>query len=97
MGMNDQTRRLTALEQLAETVRYRPHRLLAEARGLDPERVVDECKRAEAQRRQLRAAGMSDQQILELQADRMRISVAELRRRAGELQRQADALLERFS
>ncbi len=90
-------RRVDALEQIAEAVRERPHRLIAREQGLDPEQVIADCKRAEAWRHQLRAAGVSDQQILELQADRMGISVAELRRRAGELQRQADELLERSS
>ena len=95
MGMNGHTRRLTALEEITERLRYEPHRRLAEARGVDPERVVDECKRLRVQRDQLRAQGLTDRQIIEARAADMGITPGELLRRAELLQRQADELLER--
>ena len=83
-------RRVDALEAIAEEVRYRPHRIIAQERGLDPEQVIADCKRAEVLRHQLRAEGKTDSEIIEAQADRMGITPDELRQRA-------DALVERFS
>ena len=82
-------RRVDALEQIVEEVRYRPHRLLAQERGLDPEQVIADCKRLEVSRHQLRAAGKTEREIIEAQAARMGITPDELRQRA-------DALVERF-
>ena len=88
MGQLD--RRVDALEQLAEEVRYRPHRIIAQERGLDPEQLIADCKRLEALRDQLRAEGKTEREIIEATAARMGIDPDELRRRAA-------ALVERFS
>ena len=83
-------RRVTALEAIAEEVRYRPHRIIAQERGLDPEQLIADCKQLEALRDQLRAEGKTEREILEAQADRMGIDPDELCRRAK-------VLVERFS
>ena len=83
-------RRVTALEAIAEEVRYRPHRIIAQERGLDPEQLIADCKQLEVLRGQLRAEGKTEREIIEATAARMRINPDELRRRA-------EALVERFS
>ncbi len=78
-------RRMDALEAIAEEVRYRPHRILAGERGLDPEKLIADCKRLKAERDRLRAEGKTDREIVEIKAARLGISPDELRRRAEAL------------
>ena len=82
-------RRVDALEAIAEAIRYRPHRALAAERGLDPDALIAECKKLEAMRDHLRAAGLTEREIIQQTAARMGITV-------DELQRRVDELLERF-
>ena len=83
-------RRMDALEAIAEEVRYRPHRRIAQERGLDPEQLIADCKQLEALRDQLRAEGKTEREIIEVAAARMGVDPDELRRRA-------EALVERLS
>ena len=83
-------RRVDALEAIAEEVRYRPHRIIAQERGLDPEQLIADCKQLEALRDQLRAEGKTEREIIEVTVARMGIDPDGLRRRA-------EALVERFS
>ena len=83
-------RRVDALEAIAEEVRYRPHRIIAQEQGLAPEQLIADCKQLEALRDQLRAEGKTEREIIAATAARMGIDPDELRRRA-------EALVERFS
>jgi hypothetical protein len=79
------SRRLAVLEAIAEEARYRPHRILAAERGIDPEALIARCKQLETERDRLRAEGKTDREIVEATAARMGVSTDELWRRAGAL------------
>ena len=78
-------RRVDALEAIAEEVRLRPYRMLAEDRGVPFELLMTRFEEARARRDHLRAEGLSDDEITQATADRLGISVDELRRRADDL------------
>jgi hypothetical protein len=82
-------RRLDALEQLAEEVRLRPLRTIAEERGLDFERFREIYEACHARTKRVRAEGLSERQILEATAARLGIE-------PDELELRAEALADRF-
>ena len=88
-------RRVDALEAIAEEARYRPLRILAAERGLDPDRVIAIHKELEAQREQLRAGGMTEREIFESKAGSMGLSPEELERRTDALRARLDAIAAR--
>ncbi len=88
--MSNVGRRLNALEQIAEEVRYRPHRRLAAETGADPDSLIAGAKRFEALRDRLLAEGKSEGEVVEAIAAEVGMDPDELRRRA-------EVLLERFT
>ena len=92
---NGLNRRVGALEAIAEEARYRPLRILAAERGLDPDRVVAICKELEAEREQMRADGMTEREIFESKAAQMGLSPEELERRCAALRTRLDAIAAR--
>jgi hypothetical protein len=93
--MNALKRRVGSLEAIAEAVRYRPLRILAAERGVDPDRVIAIHKELEAQREQMRADGMSEREIFESKAASMGLSAEELERRCAALRTRLDAIAAR--
>ncbi len=85
-----QLRRVDALEQIAEHVRRRRWEELANERGISLDALMEAYAEAQAETGRLRAAGLSDDEIMALKANRLSIPVEELRRRA-------DALTERLA
>ena len=87
------TRRLDALEEIAERARRRELeeivRVLARECGVDTERVLELDDQGRARTAELRAHGLTDEQIAEAIARDRGLTVAELRARS-------DALLERL-
>lgn len=87
------TRRLTALEQIAEDVRRREddQKLLelATERGIDVDRLREADERCRARTARLRAQGLTDGQITEAIARGMGIGPDELKARRA-------AIMERF-
>ena len=83
-------RRVRALEQIAAEARLRPYRIVAAERGIPFEDLMRDVERIRAKNDRLRAAGLTDRQILEAKA-------ADLGIDPDELQRRADALVARFS
>ena len=83
-------RRVAALEQIAEEARLRPYRILAAERGIPFEDLMRSLERVRAKNDRLRAAGLTERQILKARA-------ADLGIDPDELQRRADDLLARFS
>ncbi len=87
--MNGLGRRVDAVEAIAEEVRLRPYRVLAEEHGVPVDGLMEELGRLMAERAQLRAKGKTDREILELKAARLGIT-------PDELWRKAEALAVRF-
>ena len=83
--MSELGRRLDALEEIAEEMRFRPYRELAEERGISLDVLTGLFEKAKAETAQLRARGMSDDAIIRLKAERLRVDPAELRREADDL------------
>ena len=83
-------RRLDALEAIVEELRLRPFRVLAEEHGVPLDELLEIFVRAKAESARLRARGLTEDEIIAKQADRMGVDPAELRR-------EADALLARFN
>ena len=77
--------RVDALEAIAEEVRYRPHRLLAAAHGIDPEGVIANAKRYEEMRDRMLADGKGEREIVEAMAARLGLDPDDLLRRTDEL------------
>ena len=95
MGRLD--RRVGALEQIAEEVRMRPYRLIAQERGIPFEDLMERVERIRARRHQMQAQGLTDRQIIEAKAADMGVTPDELLRRADTLQQELERLLERSS
>jgi hypothetical protein len=87
--MTNLGKRLTALEEIAEEMRLRPVRELAEERGIPFARLMEAYEECRARTAELRAQGLTDEQITEATARRMGLSVDELRAKR-------DALLKRY-
>ena len=83
-------RRVAALEQIAEEARLRPLRILAAEQGIPFEDLLRSLERIRTEHERLRAAGLTERQILEARAAALGID-------PDELQRRADALVARFS
>ena len=83
-------RRVRALEQIAEEAHLHLYRVMAAERGIPFADLMRHVERIRAKRERLRAAGLTDRQILEAKA-------ADLGIDPDELQRRADALVARFS
>ncbi len=92
---NGLNRRIGALEAVAEEARYRPLRILAAERGLDPDRVIAIHKELEAQREQMRVDGMTEREIFESKAAQMGLSREELERRCDALRTKLDEIAAR--
>jgi sulfopyruvate decarboxylase TPP-binding subunit len=86
-------KRIDALEQIAEEVRLRPLRILAEERGIPFEALMANIEQARAANDRLRAAGKSEREILEATAARVGVAPDELRRRADALRERFDGLV----
>ena len=84
-AQNGLSRRLDALEQLAEEARLRPLRILASECGVPYERLLARYEERRAETARLRAEGHSEREILALVAARLGVLPDELRRRADEL------------
>jgi hypothetical protein len=82
-------KRLDALEEIAEQVRLRPFRELAEERGIPLETLMHHYEECRARTAELRARGRTEEQILEATARRIGCTPDELRAKR-------DELLERF-
>jgi hypothetical protein len=88
-GVTTLGRRLEALEEIAEEMRLRPFRELAAERGVPYERLMATYREVKARNAELRAQGLTEEQILEATARRIGCTV-------GELLAKRDELLERF-
>ena len=82
---NGLNRRLTALEAIAEELRLRPFRELAEERGIPFEELMAIFDQVKAEAARLRAEGLSEDEIVERHAAQVGRTPAELRREADEL------------
>jgi len=78
-------RRLDALEEIAEEMRLRPFRELAEEHGVPLETLMELWDAARTETARLRAAGVSGDEIIRRQAEQLGMDPAELRREADEL------------
>ena len=78
-------KRVDALEARAERARLRRWEALANERGVSLEALMAHYAEARSERERLRAEGLSDDEIMALKADRLGLSVDELRRRADVL------------
>ena len=87
--MSNLGKRLDALEQIAEEVRLRPFRELAEERGVPFEALMRHYRECRARTAELRARGFTEGQILEAIAERVGCTPDELRAKR-------DALMARF-
>jgi hypothetical protein len=83
-------RRLTALEEIAEEVRTRPIRTLAHERGIPFERLKQLYEECHERTVQMRAQGLTQEQIVEATAERMGISPVALQARCDELAERFD-------
>ena len=83
--MANLSRRLAALEAIAEEMRLRPFRQLAEEHGVPFETLVELFEQAKAESARLRAEGLSEDEIVERHAARVGMTPADLRREADEL------------
>ena len=90
-------RRMDALEAIAEEVRLRPYRLVAEARGIPFEELMERVAHVRAGRHRMQARGLTDRQIVEAKAADLGITPDELLRRVDALQQELGRLLERSS
>ena len=90
-------RRMDALEAIAEEVRLRPYRLIAQERGILFEDLMERVARIRARRHQLQAQGLTDRQIVAAKAADLGITPDELLRRADTLQQELQRLSERSS
>jgi len=79
-------RRLSALEAIAEEMRLRPFRELAAEYGVPFEELMTIFEQAKAETARLRAQGLSEDEIIRRQAERVGMDPADLRREADELQ-----------
>ena len=95
--MGQLARRVDALEQIAEEVRLRPYRLIAQERGIPFEDLMERVARIRARRHQMQARVLTDRQIIEVKAGDLGITPDELLRRADTLQQELERLLERSS
>ena len=89
--------RVGALEQIAEEVRMRPYRLIAQERGIPFEELMERVAHIRAKRHQMQAQGLTDRQIIEAKAADLGVTPDELLRRADALQQELERLLERSS
>ena len=78
-------KRLTALEELAEEARLRPFRELAEERGVPYERLMATYHEGKAHNAELRARGLTEEQIVGATAQRIGRTVEELLAKRDEL------------
>ena len=92
--MGQLARRVDALEQIAEEVRLRPYRLIAQERGLPFEDLLERVERIRGERDQMQAQGLTEREIVEAKAARMGVSPDELLRRTDALQQELERLLE---
>jgi hypothetical protein len=83
--MSGLERRVGALEAAADRARLRRLEGLAHERGVTLDALLAHYARLRAERERLKAGGMTDDRIIALTAQRMNLSVEELRRRADEL------------
>ena len=83
--MANLSRRLAALEEIAEELRLRPFRELAAEHGVPFETLMELFAQAKAETARLRAEGLSEDEIVERHAARVGMTPAELRREADEL------------
>ena len=83
------SRRLTALEEIADEVRLRPFRELADERGVAFETLMQHYRECRARTAELQARGFTEEQILETTAQRIGCTPDALRA-------ERDALMERF-
>ena len=88
--MSTLNRRLDALEEIAEAIRLRPFREIAEERGIPLDELMAIFERAKAETAHLRAQGLGDDDIIRLKAQQLGMDPAQL-------QREADELLARFT
>ena len=82
-------RRLDALEQIVEDRRMRPFRELAEEGGVPIETLLRHYRECRARTAELRARGLTDEQILDVTAERIGYTPDALRA-------ERDALMARF-
>ena len=73
------------MEQIAEELRLRPYRELAEEHGIPFDELMAILERAKAETARLRARGMTGDEIIAMEAERTGVDPAELRREADEL------------
>jgi hypothetical protein len=78
-------KRLTALEQIAEEMRLRPFRELAEEHGIPFDRLMELWDEARAETARLRAEGLSDREIVALKATKSGADPDEMWREGEEL------------
>jgi len=78
-------RRLDALEEIAEQMRLRPYRELAEEHGVPFEELMAIFEQAKIETAELRSKGLTEDQIIAMKAERLDMDPAELRREADEL------------
>jgi len=83
--MSTLNRRLDALEEIAEAIRLRPFREIAEERGIPLEELMAIFERAKAETAELRSKGLTEDQIIAMKAEQLGMNPAELRREADEL------------
>jgi hypothetical protein len=86
-GRANLSRRLTSLEEIADELRLRPFRELAEEHRIPFEELMECFEQAKAETARLRAQGLSEDDIVRLQAERLGMDPADLRREADELLR----------
>jgi hypothetical protein len=72
-------KRLDALEEIAEQVRLRPFRELAEERGISLDHLMERYAECQARTAQRRAEGWTDEQIMADAAERTGHTVEEFR------------------
>ena len=78
-------KRLDALEEIAEQMRLRPFRELAEERGISPDRLMEIYREVRAHNATLRARGFTEAQIAEATARRIGCTVEQLLAKRDEL------------
>ena len=83
--MSTLNRRLDALEEIAEQMRLRPYRELAEEHGVPFEELMAIFEQAKIETAELRSKGLTEDQIIAMKAERLDMDPAELRREADEL------------
>ena len=83
--MSRLAKRLDALEAIAEQVRLRPFRELAEERGIPLETLMRHYHQCRTRTAELRAQGRTDEQIIMATAERIGCTVDELKAKHDEL------------